>query len=108
MTKSHAILVLAVLITPPASAQSVQLTWTQSVTVGVTSNNVHRGTAEGGPYSPIHSSSSPIVSYTDTDVTVGGYYCYVVTAIVHGRESKRSNESCVRVTTQVPTVVKAK
>jgi fibronectin type 3 domain-containing protein len=70
----------------------VALTWTQSTTPGITSNNVYRGTASGGPYSLIYSSSTAITAYTDTAVTGGSTYYYVVTALIGSEESGYSNQ----------------
>ena len=70
---------------------TVTLTWTQSTSPGITSNNVYRGTASGGPYSQIYPSSSPITSYNDVPASSGTYY-YVVTAVSSAGESGYSNE----------------
>jgi len=58
----------------------------------VTSNNVYRGTASGGPYTEIYESSSPITIYTDIPGSAGTYY-YVVTAVSSNGESAMSNEA---------------
>ena len=70
----------------------VALTWTQSTTPGIKSNNVYRGTTSGGPYSLIYSSTSAITAYTDTTVTGGSTYYYVVTALIGSEESAYSNQ----------------
>jgi fibronectin type 3 domain-containing protein len=70
----------------------VALTWTQSTTAGVTGNNVYRGAASGGPYSLIYGSATPITAYTDTSVTGGSTYYYVVTAFIGSEESAYSNQ----------------
>jgi len=80
-------------ITPDAPTQhQVALTWTQSTTPGITSNNVYRGTTSGGPYSLIYSSTTPITAYTDTSVVGGDTYYYVVTALIGSEESGYSNQ----------------
>lgn len=96
MKKIFALLILAVLFSLPAFAQhSVTLSWTQSTSAGVTSNNVYRSVVSGGPYSLVFSSSSPIVSWLDTQVSGGSTYYYVVTAVCSNcnpSESAYSNE----------------
>ena len=71
-------------------AMSVSLTWmaSPSTTVGY---NVYRGTTSGGPYAPIGSAAT--TSFTDTTVTSGTTYYYVVTAVgPNSLESVFSNE----------------
>lgn len=58
----------------------------------VTSNNVYRSTTQGGPYSEIYSSSSPITTYSNTSVSPGTYY-YVITAVNANGESAYSGEA---------------
>ena len=70
----------------------VALSWTQSTTPGITSNNVYRGTTSGGPYSLIYSSTNAITAYTDTSVVGGDTYYYVVTALIGSEESAYSNQ----------------
>jgi len=70
----------------------VALSWTQSTTPGITSNNVYRGTTSGGPYSLIYGSTTPITAYTDTSVVGGDTYYYVVTALIGSEESGYSNQ----------------
>jgi hypothetical protein len=65
-----------------AGSHDVDLTWTASVTPGVLGYYVYRGTASGKE-STTALNSTPIVgtSYTDSDVTTGQTYYYVVTAL---------------------------
>ena len=70
----------------------VALSWTQSTTPGITSNNVYRGTTSGGPYALIYSSTTAITGYTDTTVVGGDTYYYVVTALIGSEESAYSNQ----------------
>lgn len=70
----------------------VALTWTQSTTPGITSNNAYRGATSGGPYTLIYSSTVPITAYTDTTVVGGNTYYYVVTALIGNEESAYSNQ----------------
>ena len=86
--------------TPPPAAPTalsatggnaqVSLSWTGST--GATSYNVKRGTATGGPYAAV-ASNVATTSYTDTSVTNGTKYYYVVTAVGTGGESANSNEA---------------
>jgi hypothetical protein len=71
-----------------AGNQQVDLTWTASS--GATSYNVKRGTASGGPYTTI--SSPGTTSYTDSSVTNGTTYYYVVSAVNSGGESANSGQ----------------
>ena len=81
----------------PGNTQ-VALSWTASA--GATSYNVKRATVSGGPYTIIAGSNS--TSYTDTGLTNGTTYYYVVTAVNSIGES--GNSSQVSATPQaVPT-----
>ncbi len=63
--------------TAPVS-HSVTLTWTPSSS-SFAGFNVYRGSVSGGPYAKVNSSLVPIASYTDTSVSAGQTYYYVVT-----------------------------
>ncbi|WP_313562743.1 Ig-like domain-containing protein [Ruminiclostridium cellobioparum] len=76
------------LIATPGNA-TVDLTW--DTVEGLTSYNVKRSLTPGGPYRTITTTSA--ITYTDTDVTNGTIYYYVVTADVSGIESDPSNEA---------------
>jgi fibronectin type 3 domain-containing protein len=69
----------------PGNAQ-VALTWTASA--GATSYKVKRATVSGGPYAVV---ASPVSnSYTNTGLTNGTTYYYVVSAVNGGGESPNS------------------
>jgi phospholipase C len=70
-----------------ASDSQVMLTWT--ALPGSTTFNVMRSTQEGGPYTAIATVSSP--SYTDTGLTDGTSYYYVVRA--HYQDGGHSGNS---------------
>jgi Fibronectin type III domain len=71
----------------PGNAQVV-LTWTASS--GATSYRVKRATVSGGPYTVI---ASPMTnSYTNTGLTNGTTYYYVVSAVNAGGESANSDQ----------------
>ncbi|MCU6795140.1 hypothetical protein OB236_23825 [Paenibacillus sp. WQ 127069] len=73
-----------------AGNAKVSLNWTAST--GATSYNIKRATTAGGPYTTVATNvyGSP---YTDTTVTNGTTYYYVVTAVNAGGESGNSNEA---------------
>ncbi len=72
-----------------AGNAQVQLQW--SAATGASSYNVKRGTATGGPYTTVGQVTS--TSYTDSSVTNGTTYYYVVTAVNAVGESGNSNEA---------------
>src|SRR5580692_1760511 len=84
------------LVATPANAQ-VSLSW--SASTGATSYNVKRSSVTGGPYTKI--SSPTAVAYTDTSVTNGTKYFYVVSAVNAAGESANSSE--VTATPPAPT-----
>jgi fibronectin type 3 domain-containing protein len=82
---------------PPAAPTNVQagagnaqvsLTWTAST--GATTYNVKRATTSGGPYTKLSSPSA--TNYTDTGLTNGTKYFYVVSAVNSAGESANSAE----------------
>ena len=75
-------------LTATAGAGQVSLSWTASS--GATSYNVLRGTADGGPYTQVGTSTA--TSYMDTNVTNGTTYYYVVTAVNSWGQSGNSNQ----------------
>jgi fibronectin type 3 domain-containing protein len=75
------------------TVHQVGLSWTQSVSPGITGDCVYRGTVTGGPYTQLFCSSTPSTGYTDLSVTAGATYYYVVTALVgSSEESGYSNQ----------------
>jgi HYDIN/CFA65/VesB-like, Ig-like domain/Abnormal spindle-like microcephaly-assoc'd, ASPM-SPD-2-Hydin len=66
------------------TSYSVLLSWSASASSGVTGYNVYRGTTSGGPYSKVDSSPVSGLTYTDTTVTAGVEYYYVVTSLSSG------------------------
>ena len=71
---------------------SVDVNWTASTST-VAGYNVYRGTVSGGPYSKINSTLIAGLTYTDSTVSSGATYYYVVTAVAaDGTESSFSNQ----------------
>jgi hypothetical protein len=73
----------------------VKLSWTQSTSPGVTQNKIYRSTTNGGPYAVIASIGAN-TTYTDTQVTGGTTYYYVVTAVSGNGESAPSNQDSAK------------
>lgn len=67
--------------TPPVTPRSVALSWTASTSTNIGGYRIHRATTSGGPYSALNSTLVAGTSYTDTSVTVGQTYYYVVSAV---------------------------
>ncbi|MGB8451833.1 MAG: Ig-like domain-containing protein [Anaerocolumna sp.] len=68
---------------------NVNLSW--DAVDGATSYNIKRSTISGGPYETITTGSA--ITFTDTDVTLGTTYYYVVSAVIFDTESTDSNEA---------------
>ncbi len=78
---------------------SVTITWAASSST-VSGYNVYRGTISGGPYTKLNSTPITTLSYTDSTVSSGATYFYVVTDVASdGTESAFSNQA----TAVVPT-----
>jgi len=71
-----------------AGNAQVSLTW--NVSSGATSYNVKHSTTSGGPYSQVGTPSA--TNYTDTGLTNGTTYFYVVSAVNSAGESANSTE----------------
>jgi fibronectin type 3 domain-containing protein len=76
-------------LTATGGIQQVSLAWTAST--GATSYNVKRAATNGGPYTTVASPAG--TSFTDTTVTNGTTYYYVVTAVDATGESGNSNQA---------------
>jgi galactose oxidase-like protein/PKD domain-containing protein len=84
------------LIAKATKPKAIDLQWVQSVTPGITNNNIYRRLMNGGTYpsSPTATTISPVTSYRDSNLVSRTGYCYVVTASNASGESARSNEAC--------------
>ena len=71
-------------------SQQVSLTWTAAN--GAALYNIQRATVSGGPYTPIQL-DWPSTSFTDTGLTNGTTYYYVVTGTNAAGEGPASNEA---------------
>jgi hypothetical protein len=75
------------------SGHSATLNWTASTSSGVTGYKIYRGTVTGGPYTLL-TSLGVATNYTDTAVSSGQTYFYVVTAVdSSSNESAYSNQA---------------
>ena len=83
-----------------AGTQQVSLSWSPSS--GATSYNLKRGTNSGGPYTQISSLSTN--SFTDTGLTAGTTYFYVVSAVNATGESANSTQVSATPKPPVPAV----
>jgi hypothetical protein len=72
-----------------AAKRKVMLSWTQSVSTGITQNRIYRSTSSGGPYAAIALIGAN-TGYTDTQVTGGITYYYAVTSLRGPDESALS------------------
>ncbi len=71
----------------------VNLTWVQSGSPGITTNNVYRSTnGSGGPYGLL-ASLAATTSFADTAVVDGSNYFYTVTAVSTNGESSMSGSA---------------
>jgi Abnormal spindle-like microcephaly-assoc'd, ASPM-SPD-2-Hydin len=81
-----------------STQHSVMLSWDASISNGVSGYNVYRATTSGG-YSTTPLNASPVttMAYTDSTVTSGDQYFYVVTAVDGSEASSDSNEVSVSI-----------
>ena len=92
--------------TPSDQGGNVNLAWMPSASTDVTQQRVYRSTTTGGPYTLVTTfANNTTGSYTDTGLTNGTTYYYVVRAYDSTQESVNSNEaSAVPVDNTAPAV----
>ena len=78
------------------AAHCVDLSWGASPDP-VVGYNVYRSTVSGGPYTLLNSTPVTALTYSDSAVTAGTKYFYVVRAELAGVESVNSNEASATV-----------
>jgi fibronectin type 3 domain-containing protein len=75
------------------ASRTVYLTWNQNTEDDMQGYNVYRSTTSGGPYTMVNTGLITTNAYTDTGLTNGVDYYYVVTAVdLGGNEGTYSNE----------------
>ncbi|GAI16523.1 unnamed protein product, partial [marine sediment metagenome] len=90
------------LVATPGDKQ-VSLGWNDNTEGDLDGYNVHRSQTTGGPYSQINGSLVATSNYTDSGLTGGVTYYYVVTAVDNGaNESGNSNEASATPTDPPP------
>ena len=78
---------------PADQGGEIDLTWTPSTSTPVTEQRVYRATVSGGPYSLVQTFfNNTTTSHTDTGLTNGTTYYYVIRAFGGSEESTDSNE----------------
>jgi fibronectin type 3 domain-containing protein len=83
-----------------SSAHSVTLDWSASASGTAIGYYVYRGTQSGGPYTQITATAVTGTTYTDSSVSSGTTYYYVLTAVGStGQQSAYSNQTV----TSIPT-----
>jgi len=81
------------LVATPGDTQ-VSLNWNDNVEGDLAGYNVYRSQTSGGPYTKVNGSLVLVSNYTDTGLTNGVTYYYVVTAVdTSDNESGDSNEA---------------
>ncbi|HEU4760126.1 MAG TPA: hypothetical protein VFT91_09125 [Dehalococcoidia bacterium] len=79
---------------PGAPAPRVEVSWTATADTYAAGYRVRRATTSGGPYSPIAEvTPRTATTYTDTTVTGGTTYYYVVRSFYQSWQSADSNEA---------------
>ncbi len=95
---------LSVADLPADAGGALRLTWTPSLWTAATQQRVYRSTTTGGPYALVTTiSNNTTATYTDTGLTNGTRYYYVVRAYNGTFESANSNQaSAIPVSNQPP------
>jgi fibronectin type 3 domain-containing protein len=81
------------------TGHTVSLNWTASAST-VSGYRIYRGSLSGGPYTLLNPSLVLSTSFTDSAVTSGDSYFYVVTAVdASDNESAFSNQAAATIPT---------
>jgi Abnormal spindle-like microcephaly-assoc'd, ASPM-SPD-2-Hydin len=84
---------------PPPPPLAIALSWDASPSNDVMGYYVYRGIQSGGPYARLMRAPTQTTTYTDSSVSAGITYYYVVTAVdEQGLESIYSNEASATIT----------
>ena len=87
---------------PNDAGGAINLTWTPSASGGVTEQRIYRSTTSGSGYALIQTiTNNTTTSYTDTGLTNGTTYFYVITAFNVDGESVNSNETSATPSIQI-------
>jgi fibronectin type 3 domain-containing protein len=78
---------------PADRGGAIALTWTPSTSTDVTEQRVYRSTTTGGPYTLAATVAGTATGYTDTPLTNGTTYFYVVRAFDGAQEGLSSNQA---------------
>jgi fibronectin type 3 domain-containing protein len=78
---------------PADRGGAIALTWTLSTSTDVTQQRVYRSTTSGGPYTLAATVAATATGYTDTPLTNGTTYFYVVRAFDGTQEGPSSNQA---------------
>jgi hypothetical protein len=80
--------------TPADNGGAINLNWTPSTSGTTTAQRVYRSTTTGGPYSLVTTfANNTTVTHTDTGLTNGTTYYYVIRAFDGTQESADSNQA---------------
>ncbi len=87
------------LVAEAPNTGTVNLSWVVAYSPQVSTYNIYRGNASGGPYTKIGTRGFAVNQYPDGTVVSGNTYYYVMTAVnIFGGESAYSNEVGVSLT----------
>ncbi len=88
------------------SETRIDLNWADNEESDLDYYNVYRSTTSGGSYSRINSNNVEVSEYSDTELTSGTTYYYVVTAVnTSDKESAYSNEASATTEGEPPVVI---
>ena len=93
-------------LTPSAGSNVMELSWSANTETDLAGYHVYRSATSGGPYTQLTTSPVTGTSYTDTTVTNGNTYYYVIRAVDTSSQcSGNSNQVAVSPVWTSPTAV---